>query len=136
MIIHREIRSSYHHKPKVQGFTTPPSSWRRWRSRRRRWRPRQQRPAGVFPLQSAALGLCFVVSLFCPCSLLKAVGGLFLYSVLGQDEGSGEKIDGNGATRLQKVGPMWPRNLAVWATPFWASGLCLFASFAPSLLSS
>ena len=36
----------------------------------------------------------------------------------------------NGVTRLQKVLPTRPRNLAAWATPCWASGLLSFASFA------
>ena len=48
--------------PQPRGWTTPLSSWRRWRNRRRSWRPRRQRPAGVFPLQSTAPILCFGVS--------------------------------------------------------------------------
>ena len=54
MIKHREIGSSYHHKPMVQGWTTPPSWWRAtcrhwWRRRGDRRRFRQR-----FPLQSSS----------------------------------------------------------------------------------
>ena len=64
MKLKRERYISYFHKPIVQGWTTPSSSWRRWRSRWRRWRPRRQCPAGVSPsnlqLQvSVSWFLCF-----------------------------------------------------------------------------
>ena len=55
---------SYFHKPIVQGWNTPSSSWRRWRRCWGRCRPRRQRSARVFPLRSTGPGLCFVVSLF------------------------------------------------------------------------
>ena len=104
---------SYFHKPMVQGWTTPSSSWRRWRSRWRRWRPRRQRPARVFPLQSAAPGLLFHGIVFLRSSPPKAIGGLFLLSFLGQDEGTEMKTDGIGATRGREVlscgQGIWPR---------------------------
>ena len=79
MKLKRERYISYFHKPIVQRWTTPSSSWRQWRSCWRRWRPRRQRPAGVFPLQSSAPGLCFVVSVFRRRSLSrKPWGGLYI----------------------------------------------------------
>ena len=67
---------------------------------------------------------------FCGAPFRRASGTIFIV-VLGQDGGSGKKIDGNGASRAKMVGPMRPGTVAAWATPFWASGLRLFASFAP-----
>ena len=121
---------SYFHKPIVQRWATPSSSWRRWRCRWRRWRPRRQRPAGVFPLQSAAPNLRFGVFVFVRRSFQRTTRDLFYRRFLGQDEGGGAKIDGNGATRAKRVGPTRPQYLATWATPVWSSDLRLFASFA------
>ena len=45
--------------------------------------------------------------------LAKLLGGLFLESFLGQDGVMGEKIDGKGDTRLQKVGPTRPDRKSV-----------------------
>ena len=136
MKLKREERYiSYFHKPIAQGWTTPYSSWRRWRCRWGRWRPRRQRSAGVFALQSTAPDLCFGVSVFSAASSPKGAGRLFLYSFLGQDEASERKIDGNGATRVKMSGPTRPRNLAAWAYLFWPSGFHFFASFAPTLSS-
>ena len=50
---------SYFHKPIVPGWTTPSSSWRRWRCRWRRRRPLRLRSAGVFPSNLQPPGLCF-----------------------------------------------------------------------------
>ena len=92
------------------------------------------RPARVFPLQSTALNLCFGVSVFRRPPFRRASGTIFIVGFRSRRR-FGEKIDSNGASRPQMVGPTWPRNLAAWATLFWPSCLRLFASFAPTLCS-
>ena len=81
---------------------------------------------------SRSLFWCFCVSagLF----LGKHRGTIFIV-ILGQDEYSRRKIDSNGATRAELVGPTRPRNLAAWAYLFWPSDFYFFASFAPRLFS-
>ena len=78
MIIHREIRSSYHHKPKVQGVDYSPFIMVMMVEMLEKMETTRQRPAGVFPLQSAAPGLLFRGFVFLRRSLPKAFGGLFL----------------------------------------------------------
>ena len=56
----RERYICYCHKPIVQRWTTPSSSWRRWRCRWRRRRPLRQGSAGVFPSDLQPPGLCFL----------------------------------------------------------------------------
>ena len=106
MKLKREERYiSYFHEPIIQGWTTHSSSWRWWRLC---WRdgdhagsaPSEFSPSDLQVQISVSWFLCFRPP---PRDLRR---GLFLYSVLGQDGVVGEKIDGNGATRLQKVGPM------------------------------
>ena len=92
--------------------------------------PRRSFPPPICNSRSLFRGFCVSAAL-----LSDEPRGLFLQSVLGQDEASGKKIDGNGATRTKLVGPTRPRNLATWAPLFWPSGLRLFASFAPTLRS-
>ena len=74
----RDKPHSYRHEPSDPRETTPPSSWRRWRCHWGRWRPPRQRPVGVLPLQSAAPGLCFMVSVFRRCSSQSTSGGYFI----------------------------------------------------------
>jgi hypothetical protein len=50
--------------------------------------------------------------------------------VLGQDASNETKIDDIRATREERVGPMWPGNLAMWAKPVWPSWLPCSISFA------
>ena len=122
--------------PKSRGWTTPPSSWRWWRIRRRRWRPRWHRPAGVFPLQSVAPGLCFVISVFRRHSLLKGVGRLFLWSFLGQDEARG-KDRRHRRLEAQDSGPHAAKESGRVGQPILAHGSPLvrflrsYASFLP-----
>ena len=136
MIIHREIRSSYHHKPIVQGCTTPSLSWRRWRSRWRRWRPRRQRPAGVSPLQSATPGLCFVVSVFRRRSRSrKSWGSIYSRFYVKM------KLREERSTAAEARGPVWwvPRGQGIWPrgpplSAFWSPFLrflCAYVSFLP-----
>ena len=65
---------------------------------------------------------CFVVFVFLRRPLPNAVGGLFLYSFLGQDEGTGTKIDGIGGSSPRIGGPTRSRNLTTWAHLFRPSG--------------
>ena len=127
----RERYICYCHKPIVQRWTTPSSSWRRWRCRWRRRRPLRQRSAGVFPPPICSLLVsvsCFsrVVAL-----LSKNAGGLFIYVFLGHEDALGRRIDANGATRAKRGGPTRPLYLAAWGTPFCPSSLRSLASFAP-----
>jgi hypothetical protein len=55
--------------------------------------------------------------------------------VLGQDASNEMKIDGIGATRGERVGPMWPGNLAMWAMPVCPSWLPCCIYFAPKSCS-
>ena len=88
--------------------------------------PRRSFPPPIYNSRSLFRGFCVSAAL-----LSEGHRGLFLLSVLGQNLVSGEKIDGSGATRAKLVGPTRPLYLAAWFTLFWASGLRLFACFAP-----
>ena len=91
---------------------------------------------GVSPLRSSpAAAFCLSVSslVFLRRLLAKLFGGLFMQSVLGQDEASGRRIDANGATRAKIGGPPRPSTVAAWAPPFRPSGLHFFPSFFPML---
>jgi hypothetical protein len=55
--------------------------------------------------------------------------------ILGQDKSIEMKIDGIGATRGERVGPMRLGNLAAWAMPVWPSWLPCCISFAPKSCS-
>ena len=102
----RERYICYFHKPIVQRWTTPSSSWRQWRCRWRRRTPLRQRSAGVSPLQSAASWSLFLVSLVWQLSLRKTSGGGSLYRRFQvtrklQEEGS-TQTEPRGA---KEVGP-------------------------------
>ena len=137
MKLERERYISYFYKPIVQRWTTPSSSWRRWRSRWRRWRPRRQRPAGVFPLQSSAPGLCFVVSLFWRRSFSrKPRGGLYIVVFrsrrsFGKKDRQQRRPEGHfgGSHTVRESGRVGPSLLAFWS-PF-LRFLCAYVSFLP-----
>ena len=92
----------------------------------------RQRPAGVFPLQSAAPGLCFGVS--AALSSGKRRGTIFIVGFRSRGR-FGKKDRRKQSHEAQNKGSTRRRNLAAWAYLFWLSGFHFFASFAPTLSS-
>ena len=78
MIIHREIGSSYHHKPKVQGVEYSPFIMETVEKSLEKMETTPAAPRWSFPLQSATPGLCFVVSVFRRHSLSRKPWGVYI----------------------------------------------------------
>ena len=70
-----------------------------------RWRPPRQRPTGVFPLQSAAPGLCFVVSVFRRRPPLENVGGTIFIGGFSSRRSRGRKDRRQRSNEAPEGGP-------------------------------
>ena len=78
MIIHREIRSSYHHKPKVQGVDYSPFIMEMVEKSLEKMETTPAAPRRSFPPPICSSRSLFRGFVFLRRSLPKAVGGLFL----------------------------------------------------------
>ena len=126
----------YCHKPIVQRWTTPSSSWRRWRCRWRRRRPLRQGSARVSPLRSAASWSLFLGSLVWRLSPVEKHQGT---SYIGVFRSRGCFWTKDRCKRGHE-GQMGWAHVAWYCShvgpPFWSSGLRSLTSFTPKSSSS
>ena len=135
MIIHREIRSSYHHKPKVQGVDYSPFIMVMMVEMLEKMETTPAAPHRSFPPPICSSRSS--VSWFCVSAALPSESrrGTIFIVVFRSRRRHGEKDRRHWRLEAQVRGPTRPRNLAAWAHLFRPSGLRLFASFAPTLCS-